>query len=119
MRHPLKFAADWCRRLTILRDLMRERTRQDRKFGEQNHPDGTGDPLDIASSDLARFACQAAAADGTLTWALIANEEVWEVRAERDAGRLYAECIQASAVYAAWAEAILRRSDSDRAAGRG
>ena len=38
----------------ILRDLARERMRQDNIFGEQNHPNGTGMAGDRERADSAR-----------------------------------------------------------------
>lgn len=97
--------------LQVLQDVAVERAFQNGKWGEQNHPDGTG--LDCPSSGwLAasyRQDCQRAAEDGTLTWRHILREEYAEALAEDDPAKLRAELIQVAAVAAAWAEAIDRR----------
>jgi len=112
----------------VLSDVDDERGRQDEKWGEQNHPDGTGpatfplDPIDAWASamffednDAARLAraatraCQAAAAAGNVTWRAILLEEVFEALAESDPARLRTELVQVAAVAAQWAEAIDRR----------
>ena len=101
---------------TVL-DVLAERERQNVIWGEQNHPDGSG-PDRIDNRTLlpwryltvwARETCQAAAADGTVTWLDIAREEVFEAFAEDDPAQLRTELIQASAVFLQWAEAIDRR----------
>lgn len=105
-------AAAW----RVLAELADERARQDAKWGEQNHPDGTGP--DIAHGFLGRMdeharhaqlRAQGAAMDGTLTWHLILLEEVYEGMAESDPVALRAELIQVAAVAVAWIEAIDRR----------
>lgn len=102
-------------RLAVLADVLTERAAQDAKWGEQNHPDGTGQDATLLGrrfSDLAvmlRSACQLAGREGRDTWALIALEEVFEAMAETDPVKLRGEIIQAAAVFAAWAEAIDRR----------
>mgnify|MGYP001809808410 CR=1 FL=1 len=118
-------------RKVVLGDVVAERDRQDAKWGQQNHPDGTGRahrPLDAIASqssyfhatnrfgdadDLAAAAKRAtdvAAGDGRVTWADILLEEVFEALAESDPVELRAELIQVAAVATQWAEAIDRRS---------
>ena len=107
-----------------------ERARQDAKWGKQNHPDGTGVlawPLtgiqdqspyfhstsrlgpadDLAES--AKRSTDTAARNGSVTWADILLEEVFEALAESDPERLSTELIQVAAVAQQWAEAIARR----------
>ena len=91
------------------RDVRAERTRQNAKWGEQNHPDGTGGVMYVAIADEARMDCQRAAAEGKVTWRDILTEEFAEALAEGDPERLRAELIQVAAVAMAWAEAIDRR----------
>ncbi|WP_063803523.1 endonuclease VII domain-containing protein [Streptomyces silvensis] len=80
-----------------------ERQRQIAKFGDQHHPDGTGLTLDqLAWAEEARERCQQAAADGSLSWAHILEEEVAEALAEADPARLREEILQVAAVCAAW-----------------
>lgn len=91
-------------------DVARERNAQDAKWGEQNHPDGTGGPGRVANADDARTWTNFHAAEHTLAWADILEEEVAEALAEEDAVKLRAELIQVAAVAMAWIEAIDRRS---------
>lgn len=112
----------------VLLEVLRERQRQDAKWGEQNHLNGTGPqsiPLhDIvrgpanATGDLhyafglslqARSATNRHAEEGKVTWADILLEEVFEALAEDDPPRLRAELIQVAAVATQWVEAIERR----------
>lgn len=72
----------------VLLDIVKERKRQDAKWGSQRHLD-------------------------PLLWNAILGEEVGEVSKailEKDPG-LYDELIQVAAVATAWAEAILDRRD--------
>lgn len=93
----------------VLLDVHAERTTQNVRWGEQNHPDGTGLPYDVETAEAARDRCKRSAANGTVTWREILFEEVWEAMAEADLEALRAELIQVAAVAAAWAEAIDRR----------
>lgn len=92
----------------VLGDVAAERRRQDAKWGPQAHPDGTGDQY-RSRADVARAACNFAAATGELTWAHIFEEEVSEALAESDPVKLRAELVQAAAVAAAWIEELDRR----------
>jgi len=115
-------------------DVWEERRRQDAKWGEQNHPDGTGpeaEPLSIAPwchttteidpNDSARRLAEiftqrtddrfsSSTTDRPGTWADILLEEVFEGLAEEDPARLRVELIQVAAVATQWAEAIDRRA---------
>ncbi len=95
--------------LGVLGAIARERKAQDEKWGEQNHPDGTGRPMDGDVAARARDECDAHANNGTLEWRHILHEEVCEALAESDPEKLYVELIQVAAVAAAWAEAIKLR----------
>lgn len=88
--------------------LLQERANQDAKWGEQNHPDGTGEYY-RKISDAIRKRVDAKAAAGTTTWVGILLEEVFEAAAESDPQKLRAELIQSAAVISAWVEAIDRR----------
>lgn len=90
-----------------------ERARQDDKWGQQNHPNGTGRGADVGWAEVARRECDDAAKGGYIEWRHILSEEVAEAFAEADPARLREELIQVAAVCVAWCEAI------DRAAGRG
>lgn len=113
-------------------DVLHERIRQDRKWGEQNHPDGTGltaRPLADLAHRKAAFgwssvhamtapALAAAATENTNvafaqdqgTWADILLEEVFEALAAADPAKLRHELIQVAAVAQAWVEDIDRRA---------
>jgi glutaredoxin len=115
--------------LTVLDEVAAERERQTMKWGEQNHPDGTGPdstPLfantatGIADDDEAhlirdmlkgrtdwRFSIDGGDRPGT--WTDILLEEVFEALAEANAAKLRTELIQVAAVATQWVEAIDRR----------
>jgi len=99
-------------RLRIITEALQERLNQDRKWGLQNHPDGTGATADKTRSTKSRTAADKAAADGTLTWKHILQEEVDEAFAETDDGTsaLRTELLQVAAVALAWVEALDRRT---------
>jgi hypothetical protein len=80
----------------------RERQAQLAKFGDQKHPDGTGNKSQQDDADRARSWCQDAFGSGYGTWADILAEEVAEAFAERDPAKLRAELLQVAAVCAAW-----------------
>lgn len=92
---------------TVLAEVAMERTRQDDKWGEQNHPDGTGEPGSRHLADWARAVCKAKSPD---TWLKILLEEVFEAGAESDPALLREELIQVAAVATQWVEAIDRRT---------
>ncbi|MFZ3569456.1 hypothetical protein ACNYS0_21120 [Streptomyces sp. BH034] len=96
----------------VLRQVLAERARQDIKFGEQNHPDGTGNKSQQEYAESARNWCQSAFGAGYGTWADVLAEEVAEAKAEREPSRLRAELVQVAAVAVAWIEAIDRRTTS-------
>ena len=92
----------------VMAQIAAERQRQDVKWGEQNHPDGTGLKYDVLMADVAKRACQANGPDED-NWRDVLAEEVYEAFAETDPAKLRAELIQVAAVAAAWVEAIDRR----------
>ncbi|WP_206326043.1 MULTISPECIES: hypothetical protein [unclassified Streptomyces] len=94
----------------VLAEIGYERTRQDAKFGEQNHPDGTGNRDQQDAAESARRWCQDSFGAGYGTWSAVLAEEVAEANAERDPARLRAELVQVAAVAVAWIEAIDRRT---------
>ena len=104
-------------RIRIASEVLDERARQDAKWGEQNHLDGTG-PLFRPVADAARSTCEAAFTTGQGTWQHILAEEFYEAVAETDPQKLRTELIQVAAVAIAWAEAIDRR-DADGEVDRG
>lgn len=114
-------------RNTILTALAAEMARNDAKWGEQNHPNGTGphsSPLDgerhlsqsldagvIAEILKARTDIRFAGdGDRPGTWVDILLEEVFEATAENDPQALATELLQVAAVALQWIEAIARAS---------
>lgn len=93
----------------VLLEVAWERIRQDAKWGEQNHPDGTGGAVFEAQRDYMRRQCDQAAKDGRLTFAHISQEEHYEAMAESDEAKLEAELLQDAAVKIEWIECIRRR----------
>lgn len=99
-----------------LGEVLAERVRQDTKWGQQNHPDGTGPYVSFAmgpcymidAAENARARCQGNAL-GEDNWRDILLEEVFEALAEGDRDGLRRELIQVAAVAVAWVEAIDRR----------
>jgi hypothetical protein len=87
-----------------------ERIRQDQRWGEQNHADGTGAAYDVEMRDAKRAQCDDAFLTGLGTWRHILEEEVAEAFAEEEPENLRAELIQVAAVAVAWVEAIDRRT---------
>jgi len=95
---------------SVLNEVYRERQAQAKKWGEQNHPDGTGGAINCVARDYAQVLCKAAVDTGTITWRHILVEEAWESFAESDTVALRMELIQTAAVAVAWIEAIDRRA---------
>ncbi len=100
----------------VLTEVEDERARQDSRWGEQSHPDGTGHAHFMWAASNHRISADANAASGSLTWADILLEEVYEALAESDQDNLLTELIQVAAVAAAWAECIMRRPVAEVAA---
>lgn len=96
---------------TVYGEVAEERIRQDRRWGEQNHPNGTG-RHHRREADVVREDCEEAFAGGYGTWRHILAEEVAEAMAEEHPERLRAELVQVAAVAVAWVEAIDRRGRS-------
>lgn len=102
--------------LTLEEDEVRaEMARQDAKWGQQNHADGTGPDVfwgitgrASVVADHARAVCQANG-PGEDTWRDILFEEVAEAMAEDGADALLAELLQVEAVARQWRMAIRRR----------
>lgn len=106
----------------VLAEIADERVRQDQKWGEQNHPDGTGPhniwprlfrlPMD-RSAGVAKGQVDFDAEMGRSTYAGILLEEVFEAMAESDPQALRVELVQVAAVAAQWVEAIDRRIERE------
>lgn len=92
-----------------MREVWDERKRQDARWGEQDHPDGTGQPIDQVNASNRRIECDRAAKDGNLTFRHILSEEVAEAHAESDVEKLRAELVQVAAVAVCWIESLDRR----------
>lgn len=92
----------------VYEEILDERVSQEAKWGEQNHPNGTGGYDASKQASRARDICNDAFARGNGTWCLILMEEVYEAWAESDPQKLRAELIQVAAVAVAWVEAIDR-----------
>ena len=90
--------------------VISEMAAQDMQWGEQNHPDGTGQPGSAFNADDARRTCQLAAESGYVTWRHILDEEVSEAFAETDQAKLRTELVQVAAVALNWVAAIDRRT---------
>ena len=108
-------------RITSINDVLAEREAQDAKWGEQNHPDGTGPDRHLmnywplSTSQLckaARNRTDWAAKMGVVTFADILLEEVFEALAEDDPSALREELVQVAAVAVQWVEAIDRRTEA-------
>ena len=103
----------------VLKEVGKERARQDQKWGEQNHPNGTADDrrmLGDVSLPTWGTVCYRARnltdrlnAAGRATYLDILLEEVAEAFSESDPIRLRAELVQVAAVAVQWIEAIDRR----------
>jgi hypothetical protein len=96
-------------RLEVLSEVISECNRQDAKWGEQDHPDGTGGAWNEQRAYHLREECEEAFTLGRGTWAHIFAEEAAEALAETSQDRLYEELVQVAAVATQWAEAIKRR----------
>ena len=110
----------------VLCEIAAERERQDAKWGEQNHPDGTGcytvrsgpealrdDTIGYVRScraEDAKASVEEAVRDRRLTYRHILGEEWREAQAEHDPARLRAELVQVAAVAVAWVEKIDRHA---------
>lgn len=90
---------------TVLWDIAEERERQDAKWGEQHHKNGT-DPANEKLADRAKAYNDLQAITGSGDWCGILFEEVFEAFAELDDVKLREELIQVAAVAVAWVEDI-------------
>lgn len=94
----------------VLGEVAAERKRQNEKWGEQNHLDGTGQDGFKYEAVAAIDRCEGAFRDARGTWRHILEEEFFEARAAENAETLRQELIQVAAVAVSWVEAIDRRS---------
>lgn len=94
----------------VLHEVAAECGNQDSRWGEQNHPNGTGGTYFKRMSNWARERCDRVHSEGRGTWEHILTEEFYEALAESDPAKLRAELIQVAAVAVQWVEALDRRS---------
>jgi DUF971 family protein len=94
----------------VLALIASERERQDEKWGEQNHPNGTGTFALRMKAHGARIACDDAHARGEGTWQHILEEEFAEAMAEKYIDNLREELVHVAAVAVAWIEALERQN---------
>jgi hypothetical protein len=97
-----------------------ERQLQDKKWGEQNHPDHDptlsdrepqrlAEEYEIPTAARAKFICQEAFRKGQGSWATILIEEVGEAIGAGTPEDLKQELVQVAAVCVAWIQCIERR----------
>ena len=106
----------WFDTHVVLNDVIAERESQHEQWGDQVLPMGTGGYTFQYMRDYYRTECQAAHANGTLTYQHILLEEVFEALAESDPLKLKDELIQAGAVIVKMIELINREQEADGAA---
>mgnify|MGYP001614295790 CR=1 FL=1 len=105
----------------VLGEVHAERVRQDAKWDEQNHPNGTGEGRlsDLTyrntTAHAAKGLVDGMAKSGRLTYAAILYEEFAEAMEEVDPTRLRAELVQVAAVAVAWVEKIDRETAREKA----
>ncbi len=95
---------------SVFADILAERERQELKWGEQNHSDGTGSQRWRDARNYVRNQTDDAATAGTLTFRDILHEEVFEAFAEEDPSKLRDELVQVAAVAVCWLECLDRKS---------
>jgi predicted house-cleaning noncanonical NTP pyrophosphatase (MazG superfamily) len=93
----------------VLADIADERAAQDRMWGVQEFPDGTG-PEFAGEADKAKDDCADAWTHGELTWRHVLAEEFYEALAETDPVPLRNELVQTAAVAVKWIQSLDRRN---------
>jgi hypothetical protein len=103
--------------LNVLADILRERLRQDEKWGplasRVDVPDGTGGALFEHRLELRRPEAEVHCAQTrrqTCCWAHVLDEECAEALAESDPEKLRGELVQVAATSVVWIEVIDRRA---------
>ena len=104
----LNALAAWVKTHAVLGEVHAERVKQDERFGEQNHPLGTGGEWFKAKATYARADAEYAESLGSLTWRHVLREEFYEMLAEADPAKVRAEALQVAAVAVAVVECIDR-----------
>lgn len=98
--------------IRILDEVYDEVARIRELFGDQSDlPAGTDNLIWREVADLARERCQNAAAEGSLTFQMILEEEVAEAFAEPEPVKLREELLQVAAVCVQWVHAIDLRAE--------
>lgn len=93
----------------VLSEILFERIKQEQEWGEQNHPDGTGNYIWTFNATQAKLRNEDLKSVGELSFLEILYEEVMEAFAETDPKKLRDELIQVAAVAVCWIESIDRR----------
>ncbi|GAA2412868.1 hypothetical protein GCM10010191_23060 [Actinomadura vinacea] len=93
----------------VLADIAEERAAQDRLWGVQEFPDGSGQEY-ARQAQEAKEECAAAYERGELTWRHILTEEFFEALAESDVNALRTELVQTAAVAVKWVQSLDRRA---------
>lgn len=99
--------------LALAAEVLEERKRQHKKWGDQSHlKDGTDHHAYHRRASVMQHLNDSKMRDGlALTFQEILEEEVLEVFAEEDPKRLRTELIQVAAVALQWVEAIDKRGE--------
>ncbi|GAA1825942.1 hypothetical protein GCM10009735_71450 [Actinomadura chokoriensis] len=92
----------------VLADVRAEREAQDRMWGVQEFPDGSG-PEFAEHAEAAKRECATAYQQGELTWRHVLTEEFFEALAESDPAALRTELVQTAAVAVKWIQSLDRR----------
>ena len=107
----------------VLEEIRQERSRQEAKWGQQNHPCldqtllnrvGSCTPermcehYEIPSENRAKFLCENSFQNNQVSYAHIALEEFSEVVSEFDPAKRRKELVQLASVVVAWIEKIDR-----------
>ncbi|GAA0591066.1 nucleoside triphosphate pyrophosphohydrolase [Actinomadura livida] len=93
----------------VLRDIATEREAQDRMWGVQDFPHGSG-PEFTERAEEAKRQCTEAWSRGELTWRHILTEEFFEALAESEPAALRTELVQTAAVAVKWIQSLDRRN---------
>lgn len=119
----MKLVNDLKEKLDIINEILKERQRQDDKWGREEHPlvykfngkEATGEDLcryyDIPSEQKAKNRCDNVAKNGTITWTDIIIEEVSEVVSASNDKDRRTELVQLGAVIVAAIECLDRKSE--------
>lgn len=102
------------KQFVVIDDILKERSRQDELWGEQNHND-INVSIKVAESclELERLSNKLSVQRGQLTWRHILGEETAEAylaAAQGNEEALREELVQVAAVAIAWIEALDRRT---------